>query len=211
MIILINNLKMFSWNENVAISLISVIRDPELVLYFMSILKPMRRDFVEDEAREWHKSLRITQQERWERVAKLSRQRKFSHMNASVPITCTLPFDGGMWRNSKELLKMIRYFRKGFIREIVEVSENMGYERIKSVEEKLSKKIKIVNLVNNHDAKGSHFRLYYTLGEIEEALDTLIEYENYPKPDWSWEEFPYIAEDHDSAVSDGPTYIAIIN
>ena len=109
---------MFTWNETVAISLISFLRDPELVIYFMSILKPMRRDFVEEEARVWHQSLRITQKERWERVAKLSRQRKFSYMNASVPVTCTLPFDGGMWRNSKELLKMIRYFRKGFNRGI---------------------------------------------------------------------------------------------
>jgi hypothetical protein len=202
---------MFTWNETVAISLISILKDPELVIYFMSILKPMRRDFVEEEAREWHQSLRITQKERWERVAKLSRQRKFAQMNASVPITCTLPFDGGMWRNSKELLKMIRYFRKGFIREIVEINRNMGYERITSVEEKLKKKIKIVNLVNNRDSEGSHFRLYYTLGEIEEALDTLIDYENYPEPDWVWEEFPYITEDRDHARPDGPTFITIIN
>jgi len=183
---------MFSWNENAAISLISILKDPELVFYFMSILKPMRKDFVEEEAREWHKSLRITQKERWERVAKLSRQRKFSQMNASVPVTCTLPFDGGMWRNSKELLKMIRYFRKGFIREITEVTRNGGWTR-GSYEEKLKKKIKIVNLVNNHDAEGGRFRLYYSLGEIEEALNDLIECENYPMPDWAWEEFPYIA------------------
>lgn len=201
---------MFTWNETVAISLISILRDPELVIYFMSILKPMRIDFVEEEAREWHQSLRITQKERWERIAKLSRQRKFSQMNASVPITCTLPFDGGMWRNSKELLKMIRYFRKGFIREIVEINRNGGRTR-ESSEEKLKKKIKIVNLVNNHNAEGSHFRLYYSLKEIEEALDTLIEYENYPEPDWTWEEFPYIAEDRDIANPGGSGFITIIN
>ena len=183
---------MFTWNETVAISLISILGDPELVIYFMSILKPMRRDYIEKEAREWHQSLRITQKERWEKVAKLSRQRKFAQMNASVPITCTLPFDGGMWRNSKELLKMIRYFRKGFIREITEVTRNGGWIR-ESSEEKLKKKIKIVNLVNNHDAEGGLFRLYYSLGEIEEALEDLIEFENHPKPDWAWEEFPYIA------------------
>lgn len=202
---------MLTWNENAAISLISILRDPELVIYFMGILKPMRRNFIEGEAREWHKSLRITQEDRWNRVAKLSRQRKFAQMNASVPITCTLPFDGGMWRNSKELLKMIRYFRKGFIREIIEINRNVGHERIRSIEGKLKKKIKIVNLVNNHESEGSHFRLYYTLGEIEEALDALIEYENYPEPDWAWEEFPYIAEDHDLANPDGPTFITIVN
>lgn len=202
---------MFTWNETAAISLISILRDPELVLYFMSILKPMRRDFVEDEAREWHGSLRITQQERWERVAKLSRQRKFSHMNASVPITCTLPFDGGMWRNSKELLKMIRYFRKGFIREIIEVSGgNMGYNMIETVDEKISRKIKIVNLVNDHGPEGTYFRLYYSLGEIEEALDTLITYEGYPEPEWAWEEFPYIAPDNPRKELNN-TFIQIMN
>ena len=199
---------MFTWNETVAISLISILGDPELVIYFMSILKPMRRDHIEEEAREWHQSLRITQKERWERVAKLSRQRKFAQMNASVPITCTLPFDGGMWRNSKELLKMIRYFRKGFIREITEVIRNGGWTR-ESSEEKLKNKIKIVNLVNNHDAEGDRFRLYYSLGEIEEALEDLIEYENYPKPDWAWEEFPYIAV-HPSPPTDQIS-ITIIN
>ena len=105
---------------------------------------------------------------------------------------------------------MIRYFRKGFIREIVEINRNGGRTR-ESSEEKLKKKIKIVNLVNNHNAEGSHFRLYYSLKEIEEALDTLIEYENYPEPDWTWEEFPYIAEDRDIANPGGSGFITIIN
>ena len=72
--------KMLSWNENAAICFLSVLRDPSIVMYLMSILKPMRRDFVEEEARDWHKSLRISQKERWERVAKLSKERKFSQM-----------------------------------------------------------------------------------------------------------------------------------
>ena len=108
--------KMFTWEETVAISLISILGDPELVIYFLSILKPLRREYLEEEAREWHKSLRVSQEDRWKRIADLSKRRKFSQMNASVPITCTLPFDGGMWRNSRELLRMIRYFRPGFIR-----------------------------------------------------------------------------------------------
>ena len=48
---------MFTWNETVALCLISSLRDPELVIYFMSFLKPMRRKFVEDEARDWHQIL----------------------------------------------------------------------------------------------------------------------------------------------------------
>ena len=101
---------MFTWNENVALCLVSLLGDPGLVIYFMGILKPMRRDYVEKEAREWHESLRITQEERWLRVAELRNKKRFTEMNGSVPITCTLPFDGGMWRNSRDLLKMIHYF-----------------------------------------------------------------------------------------------------
>jgi len=105
---------------------------------------------------------------------------------------------------------MIRYFRKGFIREILEVSENMGYERIRSTEEKLKNKIKIVNLVNDHGPEGTYFRLYYSLGEIEEALDTLITYEGYPEPEWAWEEFPYIAPDNPRKELNN-TFIQIMN
>ena len=44
---------MFTWNENVAFCIIPFLGDPGLVIYFMGILKPMRRDYVEKEAREY--------------------------------------------------------------------------------------------------------------------------------------------------------------
>tara|TARA_B100001094_G_C18027867_1_gene718537 strand:- start:118 stop:897 length:780 start_codon:yes stop_codon:yes gene_type:complete len=109
-------IKMISWNGLVSIGLIKFLKDPELVIHFLKFLKPLRRDVIEEEAREWHISLRTNQQERWKRIAELSQKRKYHAMNASVPITCTLPFDGGMWRRSRTLLKSIRYFRKGFIK-----------------------------------------------------------------------------------------------
>ena len=180
---------MFNWNETVAISLISVLRDPELIIYFMSILKPMRRDFAVEEAREWHQSLRITQKERWTRIANLSKQRKFSQMNASVPITCTLPFDGGMWRNTRLLLRNIRYFRRNFIRKHIPD----GIHFIKSLDEKLSKKIYIVNLINRVPGCGrwrgdSH-------KAIDEALNDMISFDDYDYEEGSvaWEnDLPYI-------------------
>ena len=70
---------------------------------------------MEEEAREWHSSLRLKQEDRWKRVKELSMKRKFHQMNMSVPISCTLPFDGGMWRNTRDMLEMIRYFRDNFI------------------------------------------------------------------------------------------------
>lgn len=201
---------MLSWNENAAVCFLSVLRDPSIVMYLMSILKPMRRDFVEGEARDWHKSLRISQKERWERVAKLSKERKFSQMNSSVPITCTLPFDGGMWRNSKKLLKMVRYFRKGFIRKITDAYyDDQGYQVLKTGEEQISRKIKIVNLVNDEGQDGMRFRYYHSIGEIEDALDTLITYETYPEPAWEWEKFPYITPDQSGRLNDA--FIVIEN
>ena len=184
---------MFTWNETVALCLISSLRDPELVIYFMSILKPMRRKFVEDEAREWHQSLRISQEERWKRIADLSKRRKFSAMNASVPITCTLPFDGGMWRNSKDLLKMIRYFREGFIRKEL--------DRISTEEESNSVKIKIVNLLKEESVRASMFRSVASISMIDEALGDLILFTNgtYDSDteqsnteDIEWEQLPYL-------------------
>lgn len=163
---------MFTWNETVAISLISILQDPELVLHFMSILKPMRRDFVEGEARAWHKSLRITQEERWKKIAELSMRRKFSQMNASVPITCTLPFDGGMWRNSRELLKMIRYFREYFIRSQIHSEGNYNSTK----EESFSNKIKIVNLLKEDSIRGNVFRSNNSMSMIDEALNDLISF-----------------------------------
>ena len=180
---------MFNWNETVAISLISVLGDPGLVIYFMSILKPMRRDFALEEAREWHQSLRITQKERWTRIANLSKQRKFSQMNASVPITCTLPFDGGMWRNTRLLLRNIRYFRRNFIRKHIPD----GIHFIKSLDEKLSKKIYIVNLINRVPGCGRWRGDSHKV--IDEALNDMISFDDYDFEEGSvaWEnDLPYI-------------------
>jgi len=176
---------MFTWNESVAIALITILRDSELVIYFMGILKPMRRDFVEDEAREWHKSLRISQKERWKRIEDLRKRRKFSEMNSSVPITFALPFDGGMWRNSRELMKMIRYFRESFIRK----RRSWQYEDT-TEEEIVSNKIKIVNLMNEKSCRGNIFRSECSLSMIDESLMDLILFSDDDNNEW--EELPYI-------------------
>ena len=173
---------MFTWNENVAVSLISILRDPELVIYFMKILKPMRRKFIEEEAREWHQSLRITQEERWKRVAELSMKRKFASMNAAVPITCTLPFDGGMWRNSKNMLKMIRYFRPGFIRKNIQEGL-VGEETIK-------RKTRGINLLVGESLESNVFRCQFSRSDVDEALGDLIHLEDDPEIDYN--ELPYM-------------------
>ena len=172
---------MFSWNELVSLGLISKLADPELVIYFMRILKPLRRSQIEEEAREWHKSLRTTQEERWKRMAELSQKRKYQEMNASVPITCTLPFDGGMWRNSRLLLRSIRYFRRGFIKcpcwtdEMEEFALHHYYHGPGPPEEmENSQKVGVVNLMLGDSVKSRGFRAGWGVMEIQEALEDFI-------------------------------------
>ena len=103
------------WRREVALILLPILNDPSLISYFIDILKSLKRGYEEEKAIVFHTSLRISKEERWSRTAELSKQRKFHDMDASVPVTCTLPFDGGMWRLSKQLVKNIRYFKPNFI------------------------------------------------------------------------------------------------
>ena len=112
-------------------------------------------------------------------------------MNASVPITCTLPFDGGMWRNSKDLLKMIRYFREGFIRKEL--------DRISTGEQSNSVKIKIVNLLKEESVRASMFRSVASISMVDEALGDLVLFTNGTydsdtenSEDIEWEQLPYL-------------------
>jgi len=167
---------MFTWNELVALGLINTFKDPELVIYFMSILKPLRRNFVEEEARDWHQSLRINKEDRWKNVEILKKERKFSMMNSSVPITCTLPFDGDMWRRSCLLLKSIHYFRKGFLK----YPGSCRTERLDGEEEEMSYKQKIntVILMLGDTLTSQDFRNQWNLSDIREAMEDFILFED---------------------------------
>tara|TARA_B100000405_G_C16637679_1_gene393729 strand:- start:69 stop:818 length:750 start_codon:yes stop_codon:yes gene_type:complete len=171
-------IKMFSWNRLVSIGLIKYLKDPELVIYFFKILKPLRRDLIEEEARKWHISLRTTQQERWKRIAELSQKRKYHAMNASVPITCTLPFDGGMWRRSRTLLKSIRYFRKGFIKRPCWTTNMPEFELLHyhngpppPEEMENSEKISTVNLMFGDTERSKTFFSEWRIEYIQDAFE----------------------------------------
>ena len=146
------------WKREVALCLVPLLGDPGLITHVLDILRPLQRDHDEKEARVFHRSLRINRGERWKRLTELSGQRKFHLMNPSVPITCTLPFDGGMWRKSKQLLKMVRYFRDGFM-----VSGHMSPQC-------LPEKVRTVNLIYDGSTEGSEFRSGWCLASIEESL-----------------------------------------
>ncbi len=186
---------MFSWNENAALCLLEKLGSVDLTLYLMDILKKERRDFVEDEAREWHSSLRIKQEDRWKRVKDLSMKRKFHRMNMSVPISCTLPFDGGMWRNSQDMLEMIRYFRDNFIRRRIQIQVD-GYLPGTWVDENANIRDK-VRLVNNALDKNAIVNGYFgqwSSSDMKEAINDYIHFTEDPKPDIQYNQLPYLCE-----------------
>lgn len=159
---------MFTWDELVCLGLIGVLKDPQLVFYFLDILKPLRRDFIEGEARKWHKSLRISQNEKCRKVNDLALENKLMDIYSSVPITCNLPFDGEIWRRSCLLLKSIKYFKENFIRE--EITFEGGIDETINTDQYLPDKIKTVNLIFDKGSKGYHFRQMYSIDEIQETL-----------------------------------------
>ena len=162
-----------SWSEEVALTLINFIHDPELIRYLLTIAKPIHRDFLLEEARDFHSSLRISNMERWAKVKELSKQRKFHQMNSLVPITCTLPFDNGMYNLSRKLIQSISYFRPYFIRRKIQIYE----DHCEDVDMELPLKIKSVNLITSKDKEErinfmrSHFKR-----DIDECLSELKYY-----------------------------------
>ena len=165
---------MITWNELVIHGLFKRLKDPNIVIYFINIMKPIRRTFLENESREWHQSLRIKQEERWNRVSNLMHKKNYTQIHSSVPITCTLPFDGGMWRNSQMLLKSIRYFRGGFIKSSFTFEASNFH-----LDQPYSEKIKTINLIMDNSIEGDNFRNMWSNRLIEEALnDNIINRDN---------------------------------
>lgn len=186
---------MFSWNESVALCLLEKLGSVDLTFYLMNILKKERRDYLEEEAREWHSSLRIKQEDRWKRISDLSMKRKFHRMNMSVPISCTLPFDGGMWRNSQDMLAMIRYFRDNFIRRRVQIQVD-GFLTGTWIDynANIREKVRLVNNALDKNAVVNGYFGQWTSKSMEEALGDYIHFTEDPKPDIPYNELPYLCE-----------------
>ena len=149
---------MFTWNETVALYLVQLLcGNVDITVYLMNILKPMRRCYIEGEAREWHQSLRISKEDRWNRVKDMSMKRKFKEVNPSVPITCTLPIDGGMWRNSKELMRSLNWFYGSFIRRRVQlqIDGSLIHNAWENAPCHIRDKIRVVNRIHRASKIGS--------------------------------------------------------
>lgn len=172
-----------SWSKEVALILLNFLHDPEIIQYLLSIAKPIHFKFITEEAKSFHESLRLSRLDRWTKTQVISKQRKFNKMNSQVPITCTLPFDNGMWKQSCELLKSIRYMRYGFLRRKFPIKDDYAED----IELEIPLKIKCINLIRD-DRRGLKFRRYYGIKTIKEALDDL---EIYQEVDMFEEETPY--------------------
>jgi hypothetical protein len=105
-----------TWSQEVSLLFLDILNDPEIIRYLMRLAKPKHYQILCEEAREFHVSLRVTRDKRWLSTQELLRQGDFYKMNSYVPITCTLPFDNRMWIISQNILKMILYFKRNFIR-----------------------------------------------------------------------------------------------
>lgn len=168
-----------TWSGEVAFIFLQVLCDPEIIRYLLSISKPIHNNFIFEEARLFHESLRMTREKRWAQTKELSKQRKFHEMNNRVPITCTLPFNNIEWRSSCELLQSIRYLQYGFIRKKYPVRELEGSLVCEDIDLEMPLKVKCVNLIFDDDWKGSNFRGYFSRAEIREHLDDFEIYEDW--------------------------------
>jgi hypothetical protein len=165
------------WLSDVALSFIPLLQDPGLIMYLMEEVKHQKRQHEETLSRDFHQSLRVSAEERYKRISDLSMRRKFHKVNASVPVSCTLPFDGGMWRNSQILLRMIKYFNPGLIRQrLSDESENI----VTHTEGSVLFKASTVNMIYG---EGSFERHEFMDGWSEYDLEEVVrEFEECPHP-----------------------------
>ena len=147
-------IKMFTWNELVAIGLINILKDPELVVYFMGILKPLRRDMVEEEAREWHQSrpgYRFGAALAYYRIL-LRSVRYFRRGFIKCPC----------FTDKMEEFALHRYYHGNGPPDEMEIPQ----------------KIKIVNLMLSDTEKSKNFRGGWGITDLQEALEDFILFDN---------------------------------
>ena len=174
-----------TWMKEVSLILIKFLHDPELIIYLLSIAKPINNRYIFEEAKLFHESLRMTREKRWARTKELSKQRKFHQMNSLVPITCTLPFNNVEWKKSQNLLKSIHYIRKGFLRRKFLVSNN----HCEDVDLEIPLKVKCINHIFGDDVYDHLFLKYFEIREIQEALSDFEIYQDID--DSTGDETPY--------------------
>ena len=146
--------KMFSWNGLVAIGLIKELKDPELVRYFMSILKPLRRDMVEEEAREWHQSRPVYRFGAALAYYRLLLRSVRYFRRGFIKCPC--------FTDKMEEFALHRYYHG-----------NGSPDEMENPQ-----KIKIVNLMLSDTEKSKNFRGGWGISDLQEALEDFILFDN---------------------------------
>ena len=207
---------MFTWTEQVAFIILEKLNDPNLVIHFMGVIKPMRLDYLYEEARRFHESLRLSPEDRWSRTRKLKEQGKYYLMSPCVPVTFPLPFDGQMWRDYKKVLKMISFMRSGYIRK-VDYEDNVV---MISKNAPIKMQTEVVNLLYGENVASNVFRSMFSITDADEALKDFVavdESDSIMMNDYDeaveWEEQPYLTtrEHYNDSYRKTFKYMSIIN
>ena len=113
-------------------------------------------------AREFHESLRIPWEERYESYSNKNYSQKDLYLRkGGVPCNFPIPISGKYYKDSKELLNKIKFFREGFMLEAGE-------------DQSISSKIKSVNLLYGSDQKSKSYRGIWNKRYAEDALEEYL-------------------------------------
>ena len=148
---------MFSWKEDVALTLIKLLYDPELVIHFMKILCSLRREHLLEDARSFHLSLRECFREDLEVNRYLP--------NVSYLQNCDF----------RETIYHIKYFTPGFIRRV----EGFIYGEPQYVDDFISEKVDVVEKLLAYEECEANFPIEV----INEAVKELHDLEDIYTPD----------------------------
>jgi hypothetical protein len=210
---------MFTWTEQVGLIILEKLNDPNLVIHFMGILKPMRLEYLSEDARVFHESLRLSQQDRRLsqqdrrlRTSQLKDQGKFHGRSPCVPMTFPLPFNGKMWRNYKKVSKMITFMRDGYIR-----TPSLNEEAL-SIRAPIKSKVELVNLLYGDNCESTVFLAMFSITDAVEALKDFILIDEddsltLGESERGWEDQPYLtaSEHYNDSYHKTFKYMSIVN
>lgn len=150
---------MYNWNECVAIYLIQILGDSELVLHMMKdYICPERRFWIDEEAREWHLSLRLNRQ-----IPDLSLDILSPNMNHYLQI------------KSETLMWTIRAFYGDFIRQRNGYENNRNGQTVVDYcddEATIKEKIYSLNKIFNEDRDWcTEDYLYPSMADVTDSID----------------------------------------
>ena len=161
---------MLSWKEDVALTFIKLLYDPELVVHFMKILCLVRREYLLEDARSFHLSLRECFREDLE----------VNRYLPKVYLDYPLRID-----DFRDTIYHIKYFTPGFIRRI----EGFVNGEPQYVDDFISEKVDVVEKLLAYEDCESNF----PIEEINEALKELHDLEEmYTPDDEMWLNIPFL-------------------